>query len=64
MESAALFIAGSFLRVRTGACFLVVANQERAKKGLSNPQVHDTEAAISAAVEAIRILIRQEREQA
>ena len=54
----------SFLRVRTGACFLVVANQERAKKGLSNPQVHDTEAAISAAVEAIRILIRQEREQA
>ena len=64
MESAALFIAGSFLRVRTGACFLVVANQERAKKGLSNPQVHNTEAAISAAVEAIRILIRQEREQA
>ena len=32
MESAALFIAGSFLRVRVGACFLVLANQERAKK--------------------------------
>ncbi len=63
MESAALFIAGSFLRVRTGACFLVVANQERAKKGLSKDQVHDTEAAISTAVEAIRILIRQEKEQ-
>ena len=27
MESAALFIAGSFLRVRVGACFLVLANQ-------------------------------------
>ena len=60
MESAALFIAGSFLRVRVGACFLVLANQERAKKGLSNEQAHDTEAAIRTAVEAIRILIRED----
>ena len=59
MESAALFIAGSFLRVRVGSCFLVVANQERAKKGLSNEQVHDTELAITVAVEAIRSLIKQ-----
>ena len=61
MESAALFIAGSFLRVRVGACFLVVANQERAKAGLPNPQVHDTELAIRTAVEAMRILIREDR---
>ena len=60
MESAALFIAGSFLRVRVGSCFLVVANQERAKKGLSNEQVHDTELAITVAVEAMRSLIKQE----
>ena len=60
MESAALFIAGSFLRVRVGSCFLVVANQERAKKGLPNKQVHDTELAISVAVEAIRELIKKE----
>ena len=60
MESAALFIAGSFLRVRVGSCFLVVANQERAKKGLSNEQVHDTELANPVAVEAIRSLIKQE----
>ncbi|MDO4616557.1 MAG: uridine phosphorylase [Lachnospiraceae bacterium] len=60
MESAALFIAGGFLRVRVGSCFLVVANQEREKKGLSNPQVHDTELAITTAVEALRILIRQD----
>jgi len=60
MESAALFIAGSFLRVRVGSCFLVVANQERAKKGLSNQQVHDTELAIETAVEAIRKLIRKD----
>jgi uridine phosphorylase len=62
MESAALFIAGSFLRVRVGSCFLVVANQERAKKGLSNVQVHDTAAAIETAVEAVRILIREDRD--
>ena len=60
MESAALFIAGSFLRVRVGSCFLVVANQERARKGLPNKQAHDTELAIRTAVEAIRILIRED----
>ena len=61
MESAALFIAGSFLRVRVGSCFLVVANQERAKRGLSNQQAHDTELAISTAVEALRELIKAEK---
>lgn len=63
MESAALFIAGSFLRVRVGSCFLVVANQERAKMGLDNTQVHDTELAIKTAVEALRILIQQDKEK-
>ena len=58
MESAALFIAGAYLKVRVGACFLVVANQERAKKGLPNPQVHDTELAIKTAVGALRHLIK------
>lgn len=62
METAALFIAGSFLRVRVGACFLVIANQEREKKGLSNPQVHDTEGAIETAVEAMRLLIQRDKE--
>jgi uridine phosphorylase len=63
MESAALFIAGSFLRVRVGSCFLVVANQERAKKGLPNEQVHDTEAAILTAVGAIRKLIKKDNQK-
>lgn len=58
MESAALFIVGAFLRVRVGACFLVVANQERAAAGLPNPEVHDTDKAIRVAVEAVRKLIR------
>ena len=63
MESAALFIAGSFLRVRVGSCFLVVANQERAKQGLPNEQVHDTEQAILTAVEALRELIAQDAQE-
>ena len=63
MESAALFTAGSFLRVRVGSCFLVVANQERAQKGLSNKQVHDTSAAIENAIEALRILIREDKHE-
>ncbi len=62
MESAALFIAGSFLRVRVGSCFLVVANQEREKLGLPNAQVHDTSIAIRTAVEALRELIKEDKE--
>ena len=61
METAALLIAGSYLRVRVGACFLVLANQERAKKGLSNVQAHDTKAAIETAVEAVRELIKADK---
>ncbi len=61
MESAALFIAGSFLRVRVGALFLVLANQEREAKGLDNPVVHDMDIPIRASIEAIRELIRRDR---
>lgn len=61
MESAALFIVASYLHVRTGSCFLVVANQEREKLGLENPVVHDTDMAIQVAVEAIRELIKRDK---
>lgn len=61
MESAALFVVASYLGVRAGSCFLVVANQEREKLGLHNPVVHDTDMAIQVAVEAIRSLIRKEK---
>ena len=63
MESAALFVVANYLRVRAGACFLVIANQEREKLGLENPVVHDTDKAIKVAVEAIRELIRADKEQ-
>lgn len=62
MESAALFVVANYLRVRCGSNFLVVANQEREKAGLDNPVVHDTDAAIKVGVEALRILIRKEKD--
>ncbi len=62
METAALLIVGSFLRVRTGSCLLALANQEREKKGLSNVQVHDTLPAVRTVVEAVRLLIKKDRQ--
>lgn len=61
MESAALFIVGAYLKARVGACYLVVANQERKKAGLTNPEVHDTDLAIRVAVDAVRRLIRKDK---
>lgn len=58
MESAALFVVGSALHVKVGSIFLVIANQEREKEGLSNPIVHDTDMAVRVAVEALRKMIR------
>ena len=57
MESAALFIAGAFRRVRVGSVFLALANQERERAGLDNPVVHDVEPAIEVAVLAIKKLL-------
>ena len=59
MESAALFIVAAYLHVQVGSIFLAVANQERAKRGLENKQVHDTDRAIRVAVEAIKNLINE-----
>lgn len=61
MESAALFVAASHLRVRCGSVFLVMGNQERQAAGLDNPIVHDTEAPITVATAALRALIKQDK---
>lgn len=63
MESAALFVVANHLKVRIGTVLLAVANQEREKAGLENPVVHDTKAAIHVAIEALKILIEQEKKQ-
>lgn len=61
MESATLFIVGGIRRVRTGSILLVVGNQTRREMGLVDNQVHDTQIAIKAAVEAIKLLIDRDR---
>lgn len=60
MESAALFVAASALKVKVGSVFLTVANQEREKSGLDNPVIHDTDKAVKTAIEALKILIAQD----
>ena len=62
MESAALFVVANALKVRCGSNFLVVANQERAKKGLDNPLVHDTDLAVRVTIGALRHLIAADKE--
>lgn len=63
MESSTLYIVSQILRARAGCVLLTVWNQERAKRGLPNPEVHDTTAAIRVAVEATRRLILQDHER-
>jgi uridine phosphorylase len=64
MESSTLFIVGAYRKVRVGSVFLVVANQEREKAGLPNHQEHDTDRAIRVAIEAIRMLIADDKARA
>ena len=64
MESTALFIVSSVLGARAGCILNVCWNQERKRQGLSNPECHDTTNAVKAAVEATRLLIRQEKDNA
>ena len=61
MESAALFIVANALKVRCGSAFLVVANQERQKRGMDNPLVHDTDLAVRVGIVALRNLIAAEK---
>lgn len=63
MESAALFLVGAVRRVRVGAILMVFANQTRREMGLEDPQCYDTEEAIATAVEAVRLLIRRDKEE-
>lgn len=63
MESGTLFTVGSFLRVRSGAVFSCVWNQERFQAGLDtgDDETHDTERAIKVAVRAIEMLIERDK---
>ncbi len=61
MECAALFSVAAARKVRAGAVLACIWNQEREKLGLENPEVLDTSSAIRIAVEALRLLIRQDK---
>ncbi|MBR2768959.1 MAG: uridine phosphorylase [Solobacterium sp.] len=63
MESACLFILGAVRKVRTGSIMTVFANQTRRKLGLEDPQEYSTEPGIRIAVQALRNLIRKDREK-
>lgn len=61
MESAALFCISSFLRARAGCILNVLWNQERYKANMEDPHHDDNSRAINTAVEAIRILIENDK---
>ena len=61
MESATLYIVSQILGARAGCALNVVWNQERERKGMSNPHSHDTSLVVKTAVEAVRILIRRDK---
>lgn len=61
METAALYIVAQVLGARAGSILHAVWNQERASRGLSNPQNHDTSCVIRVAVDAMRRLIRADQ---
>jgi uridine phosphorylase len=61
MESAALYIVSQILGARAGCVLNVVWNQERESAGMSNPHSHDMSLTIKTAVEAVRILIENDK---
>ena len=63
MESAALFCAAAALGVRVGSCFHVIWNQEREAAGLDQKESHDLQAAIQVGVEAVKVLIQEDRKK-
>lgn len=62
MESAAIFTVASFLRVRAGAAFHVIWNQERRDAGLEDIHCPDTEPTLQAVIEGLKLLIQRDRE--
>ena len=50
------------LGCRCGSCFHVVWNQEREAAGLDQKMSEDTTASVKVAVEALKLLIQEDRE--
>ena len=63
METASLFTISSYLGLKAGAVLLVVWNQEKEKRGISQEQCFDTDKETAVALKAISILIKDERHE-
>lgn len=63
MESAALFVVASALKCRCGSCFHVIWNQEREAAGLDQKMSEDTSAAVKVGVEALKLVIENDRKK-
>ncbi len=61
MESAALFTVAAARRARCGAVFHVIWNQEREAAGPDQKESDDASAAIRVGVEALKLLIAQDK---
>lgn len=61
METASLFIVSSTLKIHAAAILLVIWNQEREKKGLSQETNFDVERGVKVAIKAIKKLFKQEK---
>ena len=63
MASAALFVVAAALGCRCGSCFHVIWNQERESAGLDQKMSEDTSHAVKVAVEALKLLIEDDRKR-
>ncbi len=63
MEGAALFIVSAARGLRSGGVFHCVWNQEVSQSAMPKDRKEDTSCAIKTAIEAIRILIKKDKEQ-
>ncbi len=61
MEGATLFIVSAVRKLRSGAVFHCVWNQEVSKTAMPKDRKEDTSCAIKTAIEALRILIAQDK---
>lgn len=63
MEGAALFIVSAVRGLRSGGVFHCVWNQEVSQSAMPKERTEDTSCAIKTAIEALRILIKQDKEK-
>lgn len=62
MESATVFVVAAARKARAGAVFATLWNQEREAAGLDQTEIFDVDSAIRCAVEALKIIIKQDKD--